>query len=53
VQVHRVPLDADAGPGEYQVEIGWYRPETMRRLSVTQEGNVVADRVLLRAVEVE
>ena len=53
VQVHRVALDAGASPGEYQVEVGWYRPETMRRLSVTQEESIVADRVLLRAVEVK
>jgi hypothetical protein len=52
-QVQEVPLGAEMAPGEYQVEIGWYRPETMQRLPVVQEGDVIADRVLLDAVWVE
>jgi hypothetical protein len=52
-QVQEVPLDATAGPGVYQVEIGWYDPETMQRLPVLREGAVIADRVLLAPVRVE
>ena len=52
-QVSEVRLDADAAPGEYQVEIGWYDPETMIRLPVVRDGARIGDRVLLRPVEVE
>jgi hypothetical protein len=51
-QVQQVMLDADAAPGEYQVEIGWYNPETMQRLPVLHGDTAIADRVLLRPVEV-
>ena len=52
-QVQHVPLDGDAAPGEYQVEIGWYGDETMRRLPVVRGGQVLADRLLLRAIPVK
>ncbi|MBN1641401.1 MAG: glycosyltransferase family 39 protein [Anaerolineae bacterium] len=52
-QVQQVPLDAGASPGAYQVEIGWYDPETMVRLPVLRDGTWIGDRVLLRPVEVE
>jgi hypothetical protein len=52
-QVQEVPLNAEAVPGVYQVEIGWYDPETMQRLPVLREGAVIADRVLLAPVWVE
>jgi hypothetical protein len=53
VQVQEVPLDAGAAPGRAQVEIGWYDPETMRRLPVLRGEAVIADRLLLAPVEVE
>ena len=52
-QVHEVTLPGDAAPGVYQVEIGWYDPETMQRLPVLREGAMIADRVLLAPVGVE
>ena len=52
-QVQEVSLSGEAAPGVYQVEIGWYDPETMQRLPVLREGAVIADRVLLAPVRVE
>jgi len=51
-QVHEVTVGAGTLPGEYQLEIGWYSPETMERLPVMQDGNRIADRVLLHAIQV-
>jgi hypothetical protein len=43
-----VPLDADAPPGSYQVEIGVYLLATNTRLSVFDEqGNPIDDKILL------
>jgi hypothetical protein len=52
-QVQEIRLDADAKPGEYQMEIGWYTPRTIERFPVSQRGDVIADRVLLAPVKVE
>ena len=52
-QVQEVALDPTAVPGEYQVEIGWYYPQTMERLTVIRDGIPIADRVLLRSILVE
>jgi hypothetical protein len=46
-----VPLNAQV-EGEVQVEIGWYYLETMQRLPVMAGDLFVADRVLLRPLEV-
>jgi hypothetical protein len=53
VQVQQVPVHAGTSPGTYQVEIGWYDPETMVRLPVLRDGAWIGDRVLLSPVEVE
>ena len=53
VQVHKVGVEAEARPGEYQVELGGYVPRTMQRLPVYQDGAAIADRVLLRAVQID
>jgi hypothetical protein len=43
-----VPVAADAAPGRYRLEIGWYLLGTMRRLSVVNSAGVaIDDRVLL------
>lgn len=48
-----VPIQPDAPPGVYQVEIGIYEPITGQRLAVLDEGGQpVDDRILLQAVEV-
>ncbi len=48
------PLQVKPGttPGEYQLEIGVYHQPTGERLPVLQEGDMVADRLLLQTVEV-
>lgn len=43
-------IPADLAPGEYQVEIGVYHQPTGERLPVLQDGDVVADRLLLAPV---
>jgi hypothetical protein len=52
-QVQEVTLDPSAGAGIYQVEVGWYDPETMARLPVLHDGTWVGDRVLLEPVAAE
>jgi hypothetical protein len=53
VQVQQVPVGADVAPGEAQVEIGLYDPESMQRLPVVRDGDVIGDRVLLNAIRIE
>jgi 4-amino-4-deoxy-L-arabinose transferase-like glycosyltransferase len=43
----------DTPPGEYQLEIGVYHQESGERLPVCDNGEMVADRLLLRPVEVK
>jgi hypothetical protein len=52
VQVHAVTLDADAAPGPYQLEIGFYSMDDASRWTVFDEDTAVADRLLLRPIEV-
>jgi hypothetical protein len=52
IQYHRIPLAADGSSGIYQIEIGVYVVLPMRRLRVLDDGVAVADRLLLRTVEV-
>jgi hypothetical protein len=48
VQVHRLPVPENGKSETYQLEIGWYDGETLRRLPVLDgEGAAVADRLLL------
>ncbi|MBC7250048.1 MAG: DUF2723 domain-containing protein [Anaerolineae bacterium] len=50
---YSVRLQADAPPGAYQVEIGWYLLRTMERLPVRgAEGRVVDDKVLISGLAV-
>jgi hypothetical protein len=53
VQLHRVALPQDLVPGEYPLEIGVYRPDTMERWQVYQDTDAIANRLLLRPVRVE
>ena len=50
-QMQEVTLNADATPGECQVEIGWPNPETMQRLLVLWGGAATVDRLLLKPVQ--
>jgi 4-amino-4-deoxy-L-arabinose transferase-like glycosyltransferase len=45
-------VSPDAPPGEYQLEIGVYYQPTGERLPVYENGEMVADRLLLRPVTV-
>ena len=47
-QINAVTLPADLAPGAYQIEVGWYSPESGERLK-TADGS---DRFLLDPVEV-
>jgi hypothetical protein len=48
-----VPLEPDAPTGDYQVAMGWYLLETMRRLPVLDDqGRAIDDRVLIPGVAV-
>jgi hypothetical protein len=48
----RLPLPSDLPRGDYQLEIGVYNQASGERLPVLDEGQVVADRLLLAPVEV-
>ena len=47
------PGEATAPAGEYQVELGFYSPATMQRLLIFQQGEAVADRLLLSPIQVQ
>lgn len=50
---YAVPLDLDAPPGTYQVEIGWYLLRTMQRLPVLDAGGqAIDDKVLIPGLEI-
>ncbi len=47
-QISQLALPGDLPPGQYQVEVGWYNPETGERLK-RADGS---DRLLLTPLEV-
>jgi len=50
---YTVPLDAEAPPGDYQVEVGLYLLATLQRLPVLNaEGQPIEDKVLVDGVRV-
>lgn len=49
---HRVPIQANAPPGDYEIEVGMYDPATGRRLPVDEEGQPPGDRVVLQVVHI-
>ncbi len=51
-QVHRFPLPTDIPAGQYQVEIGVYSRTDMQRFAIFEEGQPVADRLLLEPISV-
>lgn len=53
VQVQRLRLPADLPPGTYWPEIGFYRRTDNVRLPVLENGQPVADRILLEKVQIE
>ncbi len=52
IQWHSLPIEPTAPAGEYQVELGIYSPATMQRLPIYQEGEALADRLLLSPIQV-
>jgi 4-amino-4-deoxy-L-arabinose transferase-like glycosyltransferase len=52
-QVHTVPIDPNAPPGVYQLQLGLYRPDTGQRLPIMTGGDGVADRIWVGQVMVE
>jgi hypothetical protein len=53
IQWHTLSIEPTALGGEYQVELGIYSPATMNRLPIYQEGEAVADRLLLSPIQVQ
>jgi len=52
IDEYGIPIQAEAPPGEYQLEIGMYRLVTMERLPVLDESGVVRDdRILLGTLQ--
>ncbi len=47
VDPYAIPVDADAPPGQYQLEVGMYDPLDGTRLPVTIDGVPAGDRILL------
>lgn len=53
VDDYAIPIQADAPPGDYRIEIGLYNPLTGERLAVVDDvGAATADHVALTTVEV-
>ena len=53
IQWHSLPVEPTALAEEYQVELGFYSPATMQRLPIFQDGEAVADRLLLSPVQLQ
>jgi len=53
VQAHRFLVPSDVPPGEYQLEVGVYRPDTMQRWAIYEGADAVTDRLLLHPVSIE
>jgi len=51
-QLHAVTLDANAAPGTYQLEIGFYATADFGRWPVLDGDDAVTDRLLLHPIEV-
>jgi 4-amino-4-deoxy-L-arabinose transferase-like glycosyltransferase len=51
-QVHYFPLPSNTPAGQYRVEIGVYSRTGMQRFAVFEEGQPVADRLLLEPISV-
>ena len=52
VDRYQIPVDPDAAPGQYVIEVGLYDPGTMQRLAVQDPTGAIGDRVLLADVEI-
>ncbi len=52
IQRHSIPVDANAAPGVYRLQVGLYNPVTLDRFSAHPPGLPPVDRVLLSTLEV-
>ncbi|MCL5960112.1 MAG: glycosyltransferase family 39 protein [Chloroflexi bacterium] len=52
VDRYDVPIDQDAPPGRYQVEVGMYQRATGKRLDVSEGGEPPGDRVIIGEMDV-
>ena len=52
-QVHTVPIDPDAPNGDYYLQLGLYRPDTLVRLPIVAEDGELADRIFAGAFTFE
>jgi len=52
VQQYELAIPADSAPGTFQVEVGWYDAETIRRWPCVVNGASCGDRLLLADVQV-
>ncbi len=53
VEHARIALPKDTAPGEYQLRVGLYSPDTGQRLTVTAPNGSTADHVLLSPIEIK
>ncbi len=51
-QVHTVPLDPNAPPGVYQLQLGLYRPDSGQRLSIVTGGDGTSNRIWVGQITV-
>jgi hypothetical protein len=53
VDEYKIPIQPDAPPGQYVIEIGMYQLETGQRLPVIgQEGQIIGGRILLEEITI-
>jgi hypothetical protein len=50
---YEVPLQSNAPPGQYTIEVGMYQPETGQRLPIIEKGQITDDKVLLEKITVQ
>ena len=51
-QLHRFTVKPDTPPGDYQLMVGMYRRDTLKRLAVYDSDKVADDHVILGSVRV-
>lgn len=52
IQLHHVPVQPETPPGQYALQLGLYRPDTLERLPITC-GPPIADRVWVATVQID
>ena len=52
-QVHTVPIDPNAPAGDYHIQLGLYRPDTLVRLPIFAADGQQADRIFAGELSLE